>query len=841
MQSRIRDKIHLFILLCIVWTGRSRKRSVNGSIRRREASPSSQEECVICKKSLIFSADRYDAKLQNFLDLNEKEIITDKAFYSHALVKCKRESCGALYHLSCAYNEAKNQYNSAVSQSDAAKRNGRFFCCLLCQNSENEMKASERVLALSKLTQETTMVFRYIISLLISIGGDYLIALQITRPQQQDLVEITANVNRSNSPHKRYLLACIELHCARFVTKSIDTNHSALKNYLAALPSGTELCYPNYIAGYFKDLLPGLQNASTLKACIYEILDAIQPGHREVYRALYNRMLLEYAQIGKLDKFKYFFTECLFSERSFVLRWGRHHENCKRINKWLNGIATKAVKPDAVFLELERRMRNEKMAKEMICKQQYMDIIQIVDMWCVINLKSMYIKDLFSMIKRYFKVRSKEMLVCKASNLNFFSTYKRVCITKNGTVHSFIYDMFISRLFDRLEIDKLDTFYLLLRMTSFYEKRFASKGTIACHNFMNNIANKNYPSEQIRVALESNKKHYEINMLARHLSGEDNAENTALLLNNIEKIVDLNVTQDFNMNATAFKIITKNLQKRVPENEIRRFLEKRLAQKCVYRSLDENTVYEIYSKLEHKDTGLIPLCLSSATAIRTLCDKDVWEWCDSVDLYSTMLGSDILLSNYGPYLKHYAAVMLEYCLEKDAKNEYVGIKGLIMMQFINAILIQNKNGYRKLMGVLFKTKYPYELINIAYHLLNDNFKLMILQNIFSLAFPVTYNIATDISMLKSKIIEEHQRFNFGGTSFANFPFYNKKVIDERFLTFLKRMEELEKDTCYKSMLENSILLAWQSSNKKRKLSLRICKLLDYVPRFVIDHLANKTF
>ncbi|KAI5152788.1 hypothetical protein ENBRE01_3003, partial [Enteropsectra breve] len=812
-------KATLFLILCIASVACTQRDPMPGTELMDESGAPDKTKCKICREPLIFSAHKYDEKLKNFLDLHTKSVIQGADFYKHAVVKCTVEECGDMFHLVCARNEAKSQQENVVVLENADNSNYGCFYCSFCQDLTQVLNVHERIVLLSKITEDTPLVLRFILSTLDSLGEDYLSVLEKAEPQPEDLLQIYRNIQSTNSPYRRYFMACIGLYSARYSTKDPGPDYDIIRNYLSALPRGLRLCNPKFLVGYFGELVAAKPSAVELKKCIFVFLEAIQPKHQEVFRRLYIKMIIAYYKASTRNMFSRFFTECLFSDKCFVLKWGFFVLNKNTQDAAiLMHIAIRTLSFDAVLLELEKRMSDEKKAKEILCSQRYKEFIPVVVDWLYEKSNLPMLTELYFLLKRFFKLRSKETATRYSGNLSFFGVYKRLFIDKTGSIRTFIYDELISAILERYEVRFPARFIRFMAIFSFNEKWHASDKAAGCYKFMDYVINKEYVflNSKVDPMLVDSKKIYEINMIARHLDCGSNDQQVNMLRNNSEKITDFNISQAFSMNSLAFRVIIADLSKRTPNREYEEFFRQRCTHRCAYGVLYGSFVSELYLRFAHQDSGFLPLCLSKGVPERTLNTSDIWEWCESVDLYGSLLDSDILLQSESPYLKHFAVEMLEYCLWKDSENEYPEIKGLVVKPFIR-LITEKYDGFNRLFNVLFKTKYPYELINMCYYYADDKTKHKMLESICTQTLPPKGLLPVDILTLKNVIALEYEMLNFVDISFDYDCFNSKEVLGERFLSYLKTMEEREKNASFKSVMEDSILLAWIAGTEEEPL------------------------
>ncbi|KAI5150431.1 hypothetical protein ENBRE01_1496 [Enteropsectra breve] len=787
--------------------------------------------CTICQKSLSHIYDEYDKVLITF---DNNDVIENNGLFSLTIVKCPAAGCGAFSHLSCQSKKINKTTERALNGNGNAYRYCFGYKCAACELNGICLNMPNRIFELLKKAQENVLLFKYIYTLLVNIGTDYLNLLLSERPSGIDYMNTHGDALRPGSAHQEYFLACIGLYNAINNTNNPHDIFASLKTYLSSFPARSY--HMNY------DFLPLYINAMTssdaqiLGTYIHEFVKATQPAMRSFLKHLWCHLLLKYAEKSTSREFLEFFVSILLSDSRDMLKCGRYSfQDSMGTYAALDAIVDSSLKTDFVLRELDRRMNDKNNSQKMFISQKTQCMWKLLDMWCANRHFTMKRNGLFWMFKRYFKLRSKETI----DRNSFFSVYKDTFIDKHDTVHSSIYGDGILRISKKAINQENRSFYFILKITAFYEKRYATKKKVGYHLFMENLVKTEYfiAEPETNKLLEHHEMCYEINLIARHLGSKSASEQNTLLVNFGEKLADLNIATDYDMNSTLFRCIVEVLSKRENKHEMHSFIEKRIAHSCIYPSLDENMAIklcrDICKRSSFKDTGLLPLCVAEEKIFSQLTKKDIWDWCDSVDFYSNVLDLFICSSHMNSFMEHYAIEIMEYCLEKDTGNEHIAVKANIVVA-LSRFIKKDYIGVRSLLKVLYSTKYPYELINACYYYMDKQSASIFLEILYLIIVPDNGKKPIDILTMTLDISSANLFLNEKIMRLPKLFFKRNKALNERFITYLNQVERLGISTPFREIIEDGTLLSRLAS--LNDYFLHNSCYIKHIPRFFINRL-----
>ncbi|KAI5150145.1 hypothetical protein ENBRE01_1323 [Enteropsectra breve] len=777
--------------------------------------------CSFCDKSLLTFLQKID---KSFLDNknNQEEVILSSEFYKAALVKHTAENGkSTLLHPLCALKKRNILSTIAIPTLDVKYIQLSFVAG--CTSYEN-FDIAKTVFNLSLVTEDSSLVFRYISSLLKEVEENYFSCLCRADPGIDNAMKARDNIMHSSFENKTFYLAYIDLYiCSKQENADPIQLLSAVISYLKTSSKMDENA-DEILIKYWALLASRLNNAEEVLICLNEITDAIPSAKQGKFTKIYQEMLTSYSDFCTNEEFSSFIVDSIISSRGFTFDSDACYAQ----------ISTKLPSFESFLSTLDSRLNNLESIKKIVLTESYLKIGRFIYSWY--NQDSLLLEGqgLTILLVKFFAFKKDEIenkRICPTSE-GFFSAYKTVFMDQSIAIQSFVYDHIIKSLFELLAIKDMETTLKYLNFILQKEQEMCTEQYF--YGFMAAIlkeftVSKNF-REEIFNRLEKAQKLDVAVMIVRQVS----CEKVILMpLSSCQFLIDKLVFEKFFEKDYAIRYnALKWLDFMVSlcgNNEGREYIaekKSKLRNLCDINTAEpEGTLsFRISNSALCDDFGLMPDEVKTPQKPERFSKEFVFAWCDKINFIGNTLD---YMRNPGtyPFISSHIDLILQYCLEHDKNNDFAEVK-VMMACILSQYSYLSETEYKAFLNALMENENSFILINAAFQYIRTAYaKRNFLQMLFELlGFSVEGSkiTAEDLKDIETSVAKQSSCLENNNITCPNELYTGNKIVSKENFEYLESMDKPELNMILRVFLDGKTI----------NIS-KLEKILELNPQFII--------
>ncbi|KAI5151901.1 hypothetical protein ENBRE01_2471 [Enteropsectra breve] len=781
--------------------------------------------CSFCDKTLLVSLPKFD---KNFLDIknNPEEVIIGSDFYKAALVKHTAENGQpSLLHPLCALKKKNGAPSTAKPESEVNTAPLAFD--VRCTSYEN-FSFARKIFNLSRVTENSSLIFRYISKMLEESEKTYFYCLQKANPGIVSATEARLNIENSSFANKAFYLACVDLYlCSEHKLSKPLHVLNAMVSYLKTFPESDKDA-DEVLSRYWGLLASKIRTSQDMHIYINEIISCISTANQGKFTHLCLEMVLSYARLCSREEFSKFAVTSVLTGRSFIFnidtRYALIHIKLPSFYSFLDTL-------DKHLSELES-------VEKIVLTESYLDLGPFIYKWYGDNAMLLNGGPLITLLERYFAIKKDEIenkRICPTSE-GFFSAYKTVCIDKNIAMQSFVYDHIIKSLFERLDIKDMGITLMFLNCIAEEERVACSEQYF--YGFMTVLLKELIISldfrKEVYKSLEKSRNLDGVILIARHLSfGKNMVEPLHFFENETKrKIVEKFTEKDYALRYLAIEWLRISVLMYGNDESRTWFEEKerKLRDICDLNAAATEADLDLRRNAGPDNIfGLMPSEIKSSGRPERCSKEFVYAWCDKINFFGNALDYLRAPGRY-PFVTKHLDLLLQYCLEHDKSNEFIEVKAM-MVCILSKHADVYKPDYRVFLKALMESEHSFVFTNAVFqHLSTEHEKSFFITVLLDvLGYSVQYNkiAEEDWEDLKVSVTKHLVHLeNNSVSSPCDLNALNNAVLKEH-LEYLKSMDKPELNMIFQELLDEKAIDFY-----------KIEKILNYDPPFIIPRHIN---